>query len=292
MQTSWRLIRSGPLSGALNMALDEALLEAVAGGRSRPLLRLYRWSPPAVTLGYAQPATEVNAAACRELGFDLVRRPTGGRAVLHDREATYAVIAPARFPAFAGPLLETYGVIARALRRAVADLGIPAEPVPGRRRAVPGEGGAICFTAPSSRELVFRGCKIAGSAQKRIGGAFLQHGSIPVEMDLDQLCRLIDPGRKGGRAGDPAKLAQSVGWLNRWLDRPIAVEMVEAALVAAFERELALHFLPEEPTSLEWDRARQLVAEKYGKTDWTFNPVTGSRFEVKTQSLGRIGYVD
>ena len=274
----WRLIRSGPLPGALNMALDEALLEAVGSGRSMPVLRLYRWRPAAVTLGYAQPAAEIDFTACRELGLDVVRRPTGGRAVLHDREATYAVIAPeSSFPV---DVLESYRVIALALRRALLSLGIPAELAPGRQRPAAAKGDGICFLAPSSWELVCRGCKVAGSSQKRTHGAFLQHGSLPVEMDLARLSRILAPdSRRGGSIGTE-RLAQSIGWLNRWRTRPVAVETVEEALVAAFAGEWNLEFQADQPTAGEWARAQDLAARKYANPAWLMDPALASGHQV------------
>lgn len=266
----WRLIRSGPLAGFLNMALDEALLEAVGEGRSEPVFRLYRWSPPALSLGCFQPTRDVDLAACRELGIDLVRRPTGGRAVLHDREATYAVIAPAG-DLFGSGVLTTGRRIALALRRALGALGLPAE-LEGRRRGTPGLAPANCFVAPAVSELVYQGCKVAGSAQKRAGGAFLQHGSIPVEMDLERLCRLLDPDRRMPPGEGARRLAAKVGWLNRWLDPPATVTMVEEALAAGFAVELGLELLPDEPTVAEWTRARHLAAAKYGNEKWTMDP--------------------
>ena len=137
MHQDWRLIRSPALPGAMNMAFDEALLESVAAGRSGPVLRLYRWDPPAVSLGYGQSLQRVNLPACRELGLDVVRRLTGGRAVLHHREVTYAVIAPERTAFFPGGVLDNYRVIAGVLLQALQTLGLTAEIVgrAGRSRS-------------------------------------------------------------------------------------------------------------------------------------------------------------
>ena len=125
-QTIWRRIVSGPLGGAANMALDEALFRSVQAGISPPVLRLYRWQPATVTLGYAQRGeAQVNWAACRSLGIDVVRRLTGGRAVLHDREVTYAVIASDRQELFGGRVLDNYRVSAHLLQHCLEQLGLP-----------------------------------------------------------------------------------------------------------------------------------------------------------------------
>ncbi len=278
MTKEWRLLRTGPLSGALNMALDEALFEAVAAGRSAPVLRLYRWKPAALTLGYAQQgARVVNLAACRELGLDVVRRATGGRAVLHDREVTYAVIAPEQGGIFPGGILENYRVIAGALCHALRGLGLKAELVPGRSRDAgrTEERESACFTAPSSYELVVDGLKVAGSAQKRGEGIFLQHGSIPLDLDPEKLfCSLDTRGRLSVAEGG-ARLAASVGWLNRFLPSPLCVEEVEEAVVASFSEALGLDLVAGEPDSLEWERASWLAAQRYANPAWSLAGITG-----------------
>ena len=259
---SWRLIRSGYLPGAMNMALDDALLHAVAAG-SPPVLRLYRWQPATLTVGYAQSLdTGVDLAACTATGIDVVRRPTGGRAVLHDREVTYAVIAPAGTP-FGASIAESYRVIAGVLQEALRRFGLPVELVPGRSRGE--QGRPVCFTAPAQFELVIDGCKVAGCAQKRRGPAFLQHGSIPVDLDLDLLQRLL-PATPGEA---PALRFRTVGWLNRFATLPLEVAAVEAAVIEAFAAAFGFKPVPEEPTAEELAHARQLLAEWYGNPGWT-----------------------
>ncbi|TLM68933.1 MAG: lipoate--protein ligase family protein [Deltaproteobacteria bacterium] len=259
----WRLIRSGYLSGAMNMALDDALLHAVAEGVSRPILRLYRWRPATLTLGYAQSVVDsVDTAACRAAGIDVVRRPTGGRAVFHDREVTYAVIAPVG-GRFGSTVAESYRVIAGVLKEALCRFGLPAELVPGQMRGQTGR--AVCFTAPAQHELLIAGCKVAGCAQKRRGGAFLQHGSIPLDLDLDLLQRLM-PAAPGE---DPAGRFRSIGWLNRFAPRPLSIDEVESALVDSFTKELGARLVPDEPCAAEVAAAARLCDAWYGNHAWT-----------------------
>ncbi len=264
----WRYINSGALPGAMNMALDEALLQSVATGASPPILRLYRWQPATVTLGYAQSAQgDINLEACRDANLDLVRRITGGRAVLHACEVTYAVIAPVQQGCFEGSVLECYRVIAEALQLALENLGLSARLVPGRRQSGPSRPDrAVCFTAPSQYELLIEGCKVAGSAQKRQGRGFLQHGSLPLEMDLDLLARILP----GNRDIPAVKRFQKVGWLNRWSERPLNIAEVEAALVTAFLHHLDVQWLDSQPSSTELQLAERLCAEKYVNPEWTF----------------------
>jgi lipoate-protein ligase A len=274
MCQQWRLIRSGPLSGACNMALDESLLESVAAGRSLPVLRLYGWAPPTVTLGYFQRAeSTVNLEACCRLGIDVVRRITGGRAVLHHREVTYAVISPERSPLFPGGILENYRVIARMLQQTLDSFGLATTLAPGRSRGSSGSGAqqSACFTAPATYELLHAGCKVTGSAQKRQGDAFLQHGSIPVELDPECLFRVLDTEQRISPPAGGLLLAQSVGWLNRWLPQPVTIAKVEERLLASIARDWDVWLVEDEPAAAEQERAAQLAAEKYGNDIWTLN---------------------
>jgi lipoate-protein ligase A len=263
---NWRLINSGFQTGAMNMALDEALLHAVANGDSLPVLRFYRWLPATVTLGYAQSVvTDLDREACLQAGLDVVRRSTGGRAVLHDHEVTYSVIAPLNTSVFGRSVLDCYRVISEILQKTLAQLGLPAELVPGKSR-----GGhlnamkAVCFSAPSQYELVIDGRKVAGSAQKRFGQTFLQHGSIPIEMDLELLGRVL----KIDFADSTANLLNTVGWLNQWSTEPLVITDVETLLARVFSEQLHIEWLPSEPTSAEWQEAMSISAEKFAHPGW------------------------
>ncbi len=185
---NWLYIDSGPNIGAYNMAVDEELLARAQAGEKIPVLRLYAWNPPAVSLGRFQKIEEaVNVDACKKLGFDIVRRITGGRAVLHLHELTYSVIARSDDPLFPPNVLGTYKVIAAGLVAGLKNLGIPAEMVSrGSRLSHLVNKHAkdpACFSSPSWYEIVVNGKKIIGSAQRRLSGAFLQHGSILIDYD-------------------------------------------------------------------------------------------------------------
>lgn len=269
------------------MALDEALLNSVESAASLPILRLYRWQPYTVTLGYFQKGRDVvNLDACRKLGFDVVRRITGGRAVLHADEVTYAVIAPEADTVFPGGIAANYHVIARVLQQTLAACGLQTTITSGRH-AVPQDDAvqrSACFTAPALSELVYSGCKMTGSAQKRFSRAFLQHGSIPVEVDLDALCRALYAGDEDGLQRSRQRLQNKVGWLNRFLPQSTTVEKVESALISQFAESLGIDFIADEPTAAEHEAASRLMQEKYGNREWILKGI-----EPSTLAGGRAG---
>lgn len=191
MGERWRdLGASGPASGWWNMALDEVLL-ASAAREGVASFRLYRWRGPWLSLGYAQPFDVGTAAAWRAAGVTVVRRATGGRAVLHGADLTYAVAAP---ESLLPPGLEgAYRLLSDALLDALRAVGIAAEPAPRARAPSPADG-FDCFAAAATDEICVAGRKLAGSAQRRAAGALLQHGSIRLAPDPAAAARLVQVG--------------------------------------------------------------------------------------------------
>src|SRR5215213_5352705 len=166
------------------MALDEALWQEFAASLERseqpaPILRFYGWQPAALSLGYAQRAErEVNFKACEEMGIEWVRRPTGGRAILHDHaELTYSLVGSVEDPQFSGGVLESYRKISGALVEGLRRLGVEAEMAEKDRRGHADALTSACFDAPSAYEITWQGRKIIGSAQARQRGALLQQGT-------------------------------------------------------------------------------------------------------------------
>ena len=185
---NWRLLDSGPNIGVYNMAVDEELLARAQAGETTSTLRLYTWQPPAVSIGRFQKIeTAVDIEACRQRGIDIVRRITGGRAVLHHQELTYSIIARTDDPLFPTNVHGTYKIIAAGLLQGLRNLGIPAEMVSrsGRYAALVKKDSKdpACFSSPSWYEILVHNRKIIGSAQRRLSGAFLQHGSILTDYD-------------------------------------------------------------------------------------------------------------
>lgn len=190
----WRLLPDAAGDGATHMALDETLLESHRQGLTPPTLRFYSWTPPALSLGYAQPLTDVNLEACRDAGIAVVRRSTGGRAVLHQGEFTYAVIASEGFPA---SVSGTYRMITEVLAQAIARLGVPADIAPGKLSRA---GSASCFQSATQADLVALGRKLVGSAQTRREGAFLQHGSLMLTQRPEDIQPFLNRPTAGGDA--------------------------------------------------------------------------------------------
>ncbi|HTE44702.1 MAG TPA: lipoate--protein ligase family protein [Gemmatimonadaceae bacterium] len=202
----WRLVVTPPAPGAENMALDEALMER-AGATGEWVMRVYSWLAPTVSLGRNQAARgRYDVARIGELGYGIVRRPTGGRAILHAREITYSVTAPV---VDAGDLMPSYFRINELLVDALRALGVEAEvAAPTERSTAPSM--APCFDHPSAGELTFGGRKLAGSAQWRSNGALLQHGSILIADDQTELASLTIGG--GLSIPAPATLDEALGW--------------------------------------------------------------------------------
>ena len=184
MKTSWRLLPCRVLRAAENMAVDEAVFRLNRREALPPTLRFFGWQPPAVSLGYFQKTSrEIDVETCRREGIDIVRRPTGGKAVLHEHELTYSLVAAMEHPLFTGDILETYRIISACIVEALERLGLTPEMVSEGRSAAGTPLEAYCFAAPSKYELLVGGRKICGSAQVRAGGAFLQHGSLLIDID-------------------------------------------------------------------------------------------------------------
>ena len=184
--TSLELIIDAPTTGEENMARDLALLDACARGETPGAVRLYGFEPACLSLGRMQSLDDVDLEACARDGVDVVRRPSGGRAVLHDQEVTYAVVCRSADPIFGGRVLESCSRIHQAVAAGLATLGVATTPraMPAnlRRDARAGAAVADCFARPAAHELLDdRGRKLVGSAQARRAGALLQHGSVLLE---------------------------------------------------------------------------------------------------------------
>ncbi len=268
---TWRLILSKPMEGAWNMAVDEAILENVGAKLVPPTLRLYAWQPPCLSLGYAQPAADVDPAALEQSGWQLVRRLSGGRAVLHTDELTYAVIAPLHEERVAGSVLESYRRLAQALLQALHLLGLGAR----SDEKYPNPSGAqvndpICFDVPSKYEVVTAdGKKIIGSAQSRRLAGVLQHGSLPLTGDLTRITCALRFADESARSEAALRLLDHATTLESFLGCPVSWDEAASAFTRAFEEKLDLTLAPGHLSGPELKRAAELVKEKYANLAWT-----------------------
>jgi lipoate-protein ligase A len=267
----WRLMVSDENSGAWNMALDEAILETTASGQQPPTLRLYSWKPACLSLGHAQPADNVDRDALAANGWDLVRRPTGGRAILHVDELTYSICAPLDHPLMAGGVLESYRRISAALIRGVQLLGISAR-ADSRYDLPQGSlaSAAVCFEVPSSYEITADGKKLIGSAQARRGLGVLQHGSLPLVGDLTRITSALVFPSEDERKSAGQRLLAHAATAESVLGAPIAFEQAARCMANAFQEVLQIRWVESDPTTEEIARAGQLKAEKYAHPQWTF----------------------
>ncbi|PKN92506.1 MAG: lipoate--protein ligase family protein [Chloroflexi bacterium HGW-Chloroflexi-6] len=265
--SDWRLILDAPAPGAWNMAVDEAILEHAGRGDSRPTLRLYAWQPACLSLGYAQPYTDVDESRLAAHGWDVVRRPTGGRAILHTDELTYSVTTAPNEPIMEGTVLESYNRIAGALLAACHSLDLP---VSMEQHAPPAEAtkGAVCFEVPSAYEIVLDGKKLIGSAQARKREGILQHGSLPLHGDLTRIVQALAFEDEVTRGNTAVRLLKRATTAENHLQRVIAWETAAQALVGAFQQTLGLIFERGELSGAEKARAEELVQKKYNHPAW------------------------
>jgi lipoate-protein ligase A len=252
---SWRILQTPPLTGAENMALDEALMSR-ARRTGECVFRTYAWRRPTLSLGRHQLVRDrIDVARARSRGVDVVRRPTGGRALLHHREVTYSVTAP--LPA-GESARRWYDALNDVLLAALQSLGVSAVPatVVGR---TPAPGSASCFLRPDAGEISVAGRKLVGSAVLREQAALLQHGSILLEDDQGMLADFLPEGRHGGPA--PASLREALGTVP---DAALVVRALHEALRAVVSEAPLLAI--DEVT----EHDARLAAERYASETWTF----------------------
>jgi lipoate-protein ligase A len=268
MARDWRLLTTPAAKGAWNMAVDEVMLEEIARHGGPASLRLYAWSPPCLSLGYSQPYADVDEDRLVGRGWDVVRRPTGGRAILHTDELTYSIVSPANEGVVSGSLMDSYDVLAGALLHAVRLLGINAE---AKARAEPARSSAnpVCFEVSSAHEITVEGKKLVGSAQARRKGAVLQHGSLPLTGDLGRITQVLVFDDETTRRDSAARLLGCATTVESALGLPVPWSAAAEAMIQGFGAALGLRFDPAALSEREERRAAELVEEKYGHASWT-----------------------
>ncbi|MDR1307320.1 MAG: lipoate--protein ligase family protein [Treponema sp.] len=252
----FRLLTTAFHNGYYNMGLDEALLESAASG-SPPVLRLYGWSPPAVSVGYFQGLTEeVDLDSAKRFGFDVVRRISGGGAVLHRSELTYSVIMKTDHPLAGKELEDSYRTLCAGLIGGLEVLGVEAVFSGINDILVPDSSGG--------------GKKISGNAQTRRRGCLLQHGTVLLDNDVDIMFEVLKVPAEKIKGKLIGEVRERVTSLRAVLGREIPFEEAAAAFARGFEEKLGLEYERTEPLPEEDRRALELAGEKFSSREWLF----------------------
>lgn len=251
------------------MAVDESVLEHIHRGESKPTLRLYSWDPPCLSLGHAQSFKDVDVERLHAQGWEVVRRVTGGRAILHTDELTYSVTGSAEEPVLAGGVLESYNRLAQALLHAVQSLSVPVEMKEHEDGHTPQNLNPVCFEVPSTYEITVNGKKLIGSAQARKKEGVLQHGSLPLFGDLTRICDALVFENESARQNAKDRLLARATTIESVLGVAPSWESAAQAFVEGFEARLGIHFERGELSQSELQRTEELVKEKYAHPSWT-----------------------
>lgn len=271
----WRFVHTPSLSPEMNMAVDEAILTMHSRGEVPPTIRFYSWDPATLSIGYFQKIEkEVHMESVRRHGFGFVRRPTGGRAVLHDQELTYSVIVSENHPRMPNSVTESYRVLSTGLMHGFRRLGFHAEMVSlateEEKKKYTSAGSAACFDSPSWYELVVEGRKVAGSAQTRQKGTILQHGSILLDLDVEALFDVLVFKSERLKQRLKSGFSEKAVAMNQLREKPVTMQEAVAAFYDGMASGLEVELTPEALTAEEQALAEQLAENRYGSDTWNF----------------------
>lgn len=271
----WRYIDSGNCSPDYNMALDEALLEWHSEGKIPPTIRFYGWNPATLSIGYFQKVEkEINLQAVKKYGLGFVRRPTGGRGVLHDQELTYSVIVSEGHQAMPRTVTEAYRVISEGILQGFRLLGLDAyfalPETEEERQGLKNPRSAVCFDAPSWYELVVEGKKVAGSAQTRQKGVILQHGSILLDIDEKKLFDLFNYSNDRVRDRMQQNFKNKAVAINALREQKVTIDEAKAAFKLGFEKGLNIVLENYTLTVEEEQYVEKIAKERYRSDEWNF----------------------
>ncbi len=262
------------------MAVDEAILLTVAEGNAPPTLRFFGWTPPCLSLGYAQPVADVDLDRLRARGWDLVRRPTGGRAILHTDELTYSVVAPMTEPRVAGGVVESYRRLSAGLMRGLEILGLTVHADKSEKiqvsnskiqtpnHPITSSPNPVCFEVPSNYEITAGGKKLLGSAQVRKRGVVLQHGTLPLTGDIARICEALRFDSDDERQRAAARVRQRAATVLEVLGREVSWERAAAGMAQGFAEALNLRLEAGALSAREAKLAVKLREEKYAAEAW------------------------
>jgi len=250
----FRLIDTGFNAPAMNMAIDEALLDSKV-----PVLRFYSWKPAGLSIGYFQPVNVFNLDNLKKHKVELVRRLTGGNAVLHDKELTYSFIIDES--GMSKSIVESYKEISKGLLQGLRNLGLK---VVMNEDVSKGEKSAVCFNDPSWYEIIVNGKKIVGSAQKRVDGKLLQHGAVLIDIDIEKYCSLFNNCSNELIS----KVRERMTSINDELNGKKGYDDVKEAMKKGFESAMGLEFEISELSKEELELAKKLERNKYSTDKW------------------------
>lgn len=275
MTNEWYFVNSGPCDPAYNMALDEALLHWHSEGLIPPVIRFYEWNPATLSVGYFQKAKrDLDFDQIHKLGLGFVRRPTGGRAVLHEHELTYSIIVSEQYPNMPKTVTEAYRVLSEGLLKGFQNLGLDAYfSVPEtaeEKDALAKPKSAVCFDAPSWYELVVEGKKVAGSAQTRQEGVILQHGAILIDLDQEKLLSVFNFKNEEARQRMKEKLPEKAVSINSLSPKKVSVEQCIEAFSKGFMQGLDITLKPYELSDEQQAFVEKLMNEKYKTDEWNY----------------------
>ncbi|ANU28360.1 lipoate--protein ligase family protein [Planococcus versutus] len=257
------------------MALDEALLTWHSEGLIPPVIRFYSWQPAALSIGYFQKVEkEIDMEAVDRLGLGFVRRPTGGRGVLHEHELTYSIIVSEAYPGMPETVTEVYRALSEGLLKGFHNLGLDASfSVPDtedQRTDLKKPKSAVCFDAPSWYEMVVEGKKVAGSAQTRQKGVILQHGAILLDLDAEKLLSVFKFSSETAKERMRLKIPEKAVAINLLSEQPVTQEQCIRAFKAGFEQALSINFTPFQLTAQQLEEVKTIEQKKYANSEWNF----------------------
>lgn len=265
--SQWRLIQHEPRQGASNMAIDEAILYAVSQEQQLPTLRLYAWQPLCLSLGYGQRVRDADAARLQQHGWHMVRRPTGGKAILHGDELTYSVSLPIHHPLAQGDVVSSYRRISDALLCALQQVGL--SPQSEQQAKGNRDLGAVCFEVPSHYEITVEGRKLIGSAQVRRKDGILQHGTLPLWGDIARICDALYYVDDTERETSKQQVRDRATTLEAVMGRALSYEQVAQAFADGFAQTFHITWTQGELSQDEQHMARELQHTQYENSDWT-----------------------
>ncbi|MFC2947505.1 lipoate--protein ligase family protein [Virgibacillus sediminis] len=269
MEKEWAILDSGFHDAATNMALDESLLNWHSKGMIPPTLRFYGWSKPTLSIGRFQKLKSINMEALKRHDCELVRRLTGGSAVLHDNELTYSLVINEQDPSIPASVQEAYHILSKGVLSGYRNIGIDADyALPERKRER--ERTSICFEKPAFYEMVVDGRKISGNAQTRKNGVVLQHGSIPISMDTEMLFDLFRFSSEKHRVRKRESFAEKAADIAQLTGKELSYKDMTEAFKKGFEDGLDINLHPMALSDAQWNEVYQLAETKYSSETWNY----------------------